>query len=168
METYKKIEGFENYSVSDFGNVRNDKTGKIKNVNVDIKGYVRVTLSSKTERKNKFIQRLVARAFILNPENKPQVDHIDNNRANNNIKNLRWTTISQNTQNRQLTTKNTSGSKGVSWRKDSQKWRAQITINGKTITLGCFVNKEDAINIRVQRAKDVFGEYINKCELVIT
>ena len=105
METYKKIQGFENYSVSDFGNVRNDKTGKIKNVNVDIKGYVRVNLSSKTERKNKFIQRLVARAFILNPENKPQVDHIDNNRANNNIKNLRWTTISQNTQNRQLTTK---------------------------------------------------------------
>ena len=43
-----------------------------------------------------------------------------------------------------------------------------IYINGKKITLGSFINKDDAINIRVQRAKDEFGEFINKCELVIT
>jgi hypothetical protein len=49
----------------------------------------------------------------------------------------------------------------------SQKWRAEITINGKKIHLGLFLNKDDAINIRIQRAKDEFGEYINKCELVI-
>ena len=47
------------------------------------------------------------------------------------------------------------------------KWRAQICINGKVINLGFFINKEDAINIRIQRAKDEFGEFINKCELVI-
>ena len=47
------------------------------------------------------------------------------------------------------------------------KWTAQICINGKRISLGSFINKEDAINIRIQRAKDAFGEYINKCELII-
>ena len=47
------------------------------------------------------------------------------------------------------------------------KWTAQITVNGKQINLGSFLNKDDAINIRIQRAKDEFGEYINKCELVI-
>ncbi len=47
------------------------------------------------------------------------------------------------------------------------KWCAMITINGKQINLGSFINKEDAVNIRIQRAKDAFGEYINKCELII-
>ena len=47
------------------------------------------------------------------------------------------------------------------------KWTAQICINGKAINLGSFINKDDAINIRIQRAKDEFGEFINKCELVI-
>ena len=48
------------------------------------------------------------------------------------------------------------------------KWTAQICINGKNINLGSFINKDDAINIRVQRAKDELGEFINKSELVIT
>ena len=63
---------------------------------------------------------------------------------------------------------NTSGTKGVCWNKKMNKWTAQIKINGKTINLGSYKNKDEAINIRVQRAKDEFGEYINKCELVIT
>ena len=67
-----------------------------------------------------------------------------------------------------MSSKNTSGTKGVHWNKKNNKWTAQITINGKRINLGSFLDKYDAINIRVQRAKDEFGEYINKCELVIT
>ncbi len=47
------------------------------------------------------------------------------------------------------------------------KWTAQICINGKKIHLGSFLNKEDAINIRIQRAKNEFGEFINKCELIL-
>ena len=66
-----------------------------------------------------------------------------------------------------LSTKNTSGTKGVCWNKRDMKWKAQIMINGKQINLGSFINKDDAINIRIQRAKDEFGEFINKCELVI-
>ena len=67
-----------------------------------------------------------------------------------------------------MSSKNTSGMKGVHWNKKNNKWTAQITINGKRINLGSFLDKDDAINIRVQRAKDEFGEFINKCELVIT
>ena len=47
------------------------------------------------------------------------------------------------------------------------KWTAQICINGKVIHLGYFLNKDDAVNIRIQRAKDEFGEFIKKCELII-
>ncbi len=69
--------------------------------------------------------------------------------------------------NAKLSSKNTSGTKGVSWNKKHNRWTAQIKINGKSIHLGSFLKKDDAINIRIQRAKDEFGEYINKCELVI-
>ena len=165
-ETYKKIEGFENYSVSDFGNVRNDTTDRILKPGCD-NGYLKVVLTNNGKRHNKNIHKLVADAFLLNPENKKCIDHIDNNRQNNNLINLRFATTTQNAQNAKISSKNTSGTKGVYWNKNRNKWRAQIMINGKNINLGSFLKKDDAINIRVQRAKDAFGEYINKCELVI-
>ena len=166
VETYKKIEGFENYSISDFGNVRNDKTGRILKQS-HRNGYQMVRLQKDNKTYKNDIHRLVAIAFIDNVDKKKCVDHIDNNIQNNNLINLRWATKSQNSQNRSMSTRNTSGVKGVSWNKNTNKWRADICINGKKIHLGSFLNKDDAINIRIQRAKDAFGEYINKCELVI-
>ncbi len=80
VETYKKIEGFENYSVSDFGNVRNDKTGRILKSGCDTCGYLRVCLMKNKTKHFKSIHRLIAEAFLLNPENKKCIDHIDNNR----------------------------------------------------------------------------------------
>ncbi len=166
VEIFKKIEGFENYSVSDHGNVRNDSTGKVLQ-GKDTRGYLQLGLVKNKKRHFKLIHKLVAEAFLANPENKECVDHIDNDRQNNKLINLRFATHSQNNQNASLSSKNTSGAKGVSWHKQSMKWRAEITINGKQITLGSFINKDDAINIRIQRAKNEFGEFINKCELII-
>jgi hypothetical protein len=60
---------------------------------------------------------------------------------------------------------NTSGIKGVTWFRKENKWRAQITCRGKDIHIGDFDNIEDAQNARQQKAKELFGEYINKCEL---
>ncbi len=167
VETYKNIEGFENYSVSDYGNVRNDKTGKIlKGIN-NKRGYLQVSLRRNNKQHTKKIHKLTAAAFLLNPENKKCVDHIDNNKQNNNLINLRFATVKENQQNASLSTTNTSGTKGVCWNKKSMKWKAQICINGKQIYLGSFIKKEDDINIRIQRAKNEFGEFINKCELII-
>ncbi len=167
VETFKNIEGFENYSVSDLGNVRNDKTGRILKPRYDGRGYFNVALTNIKTRYDKKIHKLVAEAFLINPENKKCVDHIDNNKLNNKLINLRFATRRENSQNASLSSNNTSGTKGVSWRKKTMKWCAMITINGKRINLGSFLNKEDAINIRIQRAKDEFGEFINKCELII-
>ena len=148
-ETYKKIEGFENYSVSDFGNVRNDKSGRILKEDDARGGYFRVCLSKNNKKHNKLIHKLTAEAFLLNPENKKCVDHIDNNRHNNKLANLRFATLQQNSQNRPISSNNTSGTKGVRWNQNINKWTAQIKINGKTINLGSFINKDDAINTRV-------------------
>ncbi len=166
VETYKNIEGFENYSVSDYGNVRNNKTGRIIKGR-DTNGYLQVGLMKNKIRHFKLIHRLIAEVFLLNPENKKCVDHIDNNTQNNNLINLRFATSQENSQNRAINKNNTSGTKGVFWNKNKNKWTAHIKINGKSINLGSFLNKDDAINIRIQRAKDEFGEFLNKCELII-
>ncbi len=70
VETYKKIVGFENYSVSDFGNVRNDKTGRILKGRDNGDGYLQAGLMKNKQRHNKQIHKLTAEAVLLNPENK--------------------------------------------------------------------------------------------------
>lgn len=59
-------------------------------------GYLQVALQKHKKRKDEKIHRLVAEAFIPNPENKPQVNHIDGDKTNNNVNNLEWTTTSEN------------------------------------------------------------------------
>ena len=66
--------------------------------------------------------------------------------------------------NRKLSSKNTSNYKGVTFHKPSNKWMAQILINGKNKNLGYFEKIEDAVNARVKKAEELFGEYMNSCE----
>ena len=83
QETWIKVKGFELYSVSDQGNVRNDKTGRILKGGLDKDGYPQVILCKNGSRVNRKVHRLVAEAFVPNPDNKPQVNHIDGNKQNN-------------------------------------------------------------------------------------
>ena len=165
-EIWKQIEGYENYSVSDHGNIRDDKRGRIKKLSND-NGYLKTGLNKDDEQKMKKVHILVAQAFIPNPQDKETVDHIDNNKNNNNVLNLRWATRVEQQHNKGISKNNTSGTKGVRWNTTLRKWTAQIKINGKQIHLGSFMNKDDAITIRIQRAKDEVGEFTNKCELIL-
>ena len=105
--------------------------------------------------------------FIENTENKKIVDHINNDKLNNNLTNLRWVTNAENAQNAIVYANNTSGYKGVKFNKDRNKWVSQVNIDGIRIHLGYFTDKQDAINARVQKANEVFGIYTNKCEKII-
>ena len=166
METFKIIEGFETYSVSDHGNVKNNKTGRIlkyKHRN----GYTLADLSVCGIVSTKTIHQLVARAFIENPEGKRCVDHIDNDRSNNKLHNIRWATHVENNRNRKICSINTSGAKGVSFVKHTQKWTSHITIDGIHIHLGTFSNLEDAKQARMIKANQAFGIYTNACEKII-
>ena len=93
METWKVINDFPNYEISNFGNIRN-KTKLLKIV-PNKQGYNIVVLCNGI-RKTINVHRLVAAAFVPNPENKPCVDHIDGDRANNHADNLRWVTAKEN------------------------------------------------------------------------
>lgn len=105
---WKDIEGFEGlYQVSNTGLVKSIRlVGKSKRVREIIlkedkqvtkhSTYLRVTLSKEGKAKRFSVHRLVALAFIPNPENKPFVNHIDNDASNNNVQNLEWVTHSEN------------------------------------------------------------------------
>lgn len=96
MERYILINGYENYAVSNYGNVKNIRTGKIlKPINTPT-GYLTVTLSKNNKKHTFRIHRLVAIYFIDNPENKEQVNHIDGNKHNNAVCNLEWCTHTEN------------------------------------------------------------------------
>jgi hypothetical protein len=94
--TWKKLKQNENYSINELGEVRNDTTGKIKKAFVNkANGYLVVDLYKNNKATKCTIHRLLAETFIPNPENKPTVDHIDGNRQNNSLDNLRWATYSE-------------------------------------------------------------------------
>lgn len=104
-EEWKSIENSK-YQISDKGRVKNSKTNRILKP-FDVKGLsLRIRLPINGKRKGFKIHRLVALAFIPNPENKPEVDHIDRDIFNNTKENLRWATREENCQNRLLISKN--------------------------------------------------------------
>ena len=96
VETFVKIVGFENYEVSNLGKVRNIKSGKVLKPHLNHKGYLKHHLSKNNKLKELFLHRIVATAFIDNPEGKPCVNHIDENKLNNDLSNLEWCTVKEN------------------------------------------------------------------------
>lgn len=168
---WKKIDGQPNYSVSSAGEVRNDVTNFVLNPGKTPFGYLRVNLhkSRVTPSKNRspiqiFVHRLVALHFIPNPENKRCVDHIDGDKTNNKIGNLRWATHQENNMNARMQINNTSGVAGVSWYKRHSKWVVQININGKKTNLGYFATIEEATEVRRKAAQEHFGDFCHSSE----
>lgn len=98
-EEWLPVPGWEGlYDVSSFGNVRTRMSSIILRRQDHYHGYLFVHLWNKSARKKYFIHRLVALAFLPNPENKPFVNHKDGVKSNCVLSNLEWATVSENTQ----------------------------------------------------------------------
>jgi hypothetical protein len=113
-ETWKKVDGYENYEISNYGNLRSldnvvhfirigkphtvFKKGMLRNKEMCKNGYVRYSLCVGNKKVQFSAHRLVAKAFIPNPKNKPDINHKDSNRGNNFVGNLEWATEKENIQ----------------------------------------------------------------------
>lgn len=96
-EIWKDIKGFEGlYKISNKGRIYSLITNKIRKSYITKKGYLRTSLCLNGKNKKFLVHQLVAQAFIPNPENKPQVNHIDCNKQNNCVNNLQWVTNREN------------------------------------------------------------------------
>ena len=99
-QIWKTVAGFENYEISNLGKVRNSSKGNYLTGTFDKDGYLKARLTKNGKSKSKYIHRLVAEAFIDNPEGLEQVDHINKIKTDNRVENLRWISCSGNNFNR--------------------------------------------------------------------
>ncbi|MGA4647815.1 HNH endonuclease [Citrobacter portucalensis] len=133
-----------------FGTKTTNPVGRMHN-----KGYWRITHANKC-----YLAHRLAWFFCYGVWPK-EIDHIDNNKLNNSIGNLREVTHQLNQLNMPLRSNNTSGVKGVNWDKQRKRWRGRVIINGKYFTAGYFKEIEDAeVAIRALRER-VHGEFTN-------
>lgn len=118
-------------------------------------GYVRINIGCVTYTAHKL-------AWVyVNGDIPPsfEIDHIDRNRSNNRIENLRLATRQQNSRNKKVPKNNTSGVLGVVWNAGCNKWQAQIESNGKSVYLGLHASIEFAVEARVNAARSIFGKW---------
>lgn len=164
LEVYARIKDFEQYAISNYGEVINVKTGNKLKPYTNENGYLEVGLSKNKRTHTKRIHRLVGIAFIDKINEKSLIDHKDCNKTNNRLDNLRWCNNSENMRNSKISSRNNSGVRGVSFDKEKQKWKAVITVNGKIMHIGYFEDLEVAKIARQDKSKEIFGEFLHSCE----
>ena len=151
----KAIANDKQYYISKDGKVLNVKTNKYLSTRLNKRGYVLVDIKGKPQ----YLHRLLASAYLGDVHCK-QVDHIDKDKQNNNLDNLRICTRSQNRANSyKRAGANTSKYKGVSWHKAAKKWHARCYLNNKCYHVGYFLKELDASRAYNEYAGRLHGNY---------
>jgi hypothetical protein len=106
------------------------------------RGYLHIKLAGKPVKVHHVVW------FIVYGQWPKQIDHINHNRADNRLPNLRIVTTIENCRNRAKSKANSSGITGVNWVERDQRWRAQICLNNKRLHLGYYLTRDDAVAAR--------------------
>ena len=158
-EVFIPVQGYPNYEISQYGNIRREKDKKVIKPQIKHDGYLAVRISRSGEKKEYKIHRLVAIHFIPNINNCPIVDHINLNKFDNRVQNLRWCNETESAHNTSSHKNSSSIYKGVSYDKSKKKWHARIRKDGKDEHLGYYMNEIDAANVYNTKAKEYYGDF---------
>lgn len=156
MEIWKDVKGYEGlYQVSNLGRVKGTKSKKYLKTTKSNKNYLVVNLCKNAEYHSFNIHRLVAEAFIPNPQKLPCVNHKDYDPNNNCVDNLEWVTPKQNSQwslennrNGQLKKHMSNSGEHYIQKRGLNSYRLQFNKNNKSIVRKTFKNLEDAVKFR--------------------
>lgn len=165
-EEWRVIPGYTRYSASSMGRIKNTKTLRIMK-QTPRKKYLVVGLVPDGVRNVHtcfLVHRLVAQAFLPNPEGKPAVDHFNREEMDNRVSNLSWVSHIENCQNNGISVRNSSGYKGVYWNKGAQQYMAYIRMDGKLKYLGLFDDPEEASAHRDEVGKALFPDHYKTTE----
>jgi hypothetical protein len=156
-EIWKPIPDFDGYEASNYGRIRSLKFKKQKVLKAAVTkdGYHKVGPCKNKKNVKVGVHRLVAMAFLPNPDCKPKIDHIDRNPSNNHLSNLRWCSDGENGANRPGTS--ITGYKGV--HRSLEKFYAKIYHNRKFIYLGTYETARLAHDAYKRKALELYGEF---------
>ena len=159
VQNCKEIAGFPDYFVYRDGRIRSDKRreSRFLKPGKDKDGYHYVILYSDGKKTFKRVHRLVAEAFIPNPDNKPCVDHKDRDRTNNAVENLAWVTSAENDQNRDA--------RGYHFDKRRGKWVVRIKVNGEEFS-SCVDTEEEARAARLAAKREKHKYWAENIEII--
>lgn len=169
-EIWKDVIGYEGmYCISNKGRIKSlpvilkAKGGeylrpeKLKSKSTHHSGYFVTSLTKYGIGKSIEVHRLIAMAFIPNPENKEEVNHINYNRSDNALENLEWVTIRENISHGRTKIKTHSKYTGVSFNIRSGKWMAYCAVNSKLIHLGATYKTEEEAAVKYNNKLDEIG-----------
>jgi hypothetical protein len=160
LEVFMIIEGYENYAVSNLGNVKNITTNKILKGIDKGNGYFEVGIYSNKKLKKVKIHQLVAKYFLENANSLNSINHINGVKTDNRSENLEWTSCRENNCHRFKGKIITSAYTGVHFNSNTKKWIAQIGVNRRSRHLGSFETELEAYECRVRFEKE--NNIINK------
>lgn len=164
VERWHKIEGFEDYQVSNLGRARSFKNGKVSILKPKGRRYLQITVYGKEGKDQPLLHRLVAFYFVPNPLNLPEVNHKDLDKTNCAASNLEWCNKRENVSHFNNTKDRSSKYTGVHLIKKTRKFMARIETKGKRIYLGVYDTEAEAHQAYVLALKELnlTNKYLSK------
>ena len=114
-----EVKGFTNYLIYDDGRVWSKYKKDFMSIKIHKAGYNHLSLKQKSF----YIHRLVAIHYLPNPDNLPEIDHINRDKSDNRLQNLRWSSKMDNAQNKGIYKNNKTGHRGITLMKQTSRWK---------------------------------------------